>query len=120
MLSFPLILPFILITFVQQTDEEDYNKEGLTLCIHFSCSTQGICPGHLLTAKVPISVTKADLHSLLGNSQGGAVLEELKILVFHLTDSSGKYLEKRHRKESQIRPPLTINLLSDGGKEFVS
>lgn len=60
------------------------------------------------------------LHSLLGNSQGGAVLEELKILVFHLTDSSGKYLEKRHRKESQIRPPLTINLLSDGGKEFVS
>ena len=58
MLSFSLILPFILITFVQQTDEEDYNKQAL--CIQFSCSAQGMCPGHLLTAKVPISVTKAD------------------------------------------------------------
>lgn len=40
MLSFPLISPFILITFVQQTDEEDYNEEGLASHIWFSSSAQ--------------------------------------------------------------------------------
>lgn len=48
------------------------------------------------------------------------VLEELKILVFPPDRQHGKYLDKKHRKESGIRPPLTINLPSAGGKEFVS